>query len=93
MFAFTGRGSGILYQYPEIHYCDPYFKNVTSHGEMVKKIEEDGSGQRKLNALSMQSQGKPYTFLQSESSYYSPWQSENSGRCFKVQQERPANSV
>ena len=93
VIAYTDKGSGILYQYPKIHHCDPYFNNLTSHGEMVKRIDEDGSGQRKLNALSMQSQGKSYNFLQSKSSYYGPWQSKNPRHCFKVQQERSANSV
>ena len=42
-------------RYPIINYCPAFFKNLTSHEEQWKKIQDDQTGQKKLNIRNLRS--------------------------------------
>jgi hypothetical protein len=44
--------------YPQMVFCPAFFANLSSHGDMLNKIQQDTRGQMKLNVRNLRSQGR-----------------------------------
>jgi len=53
-YTVTDRGD----TYPTIIFCPTFFGNLSSHGDMVNRINQDTTGTMKLNVRNLRSQGE-----------------------------------